>query len=245
MNLIDENNNQNDSNQLNSIQTQQDLSNPLNEAQSSNQQLPPLESQPVSQAQSSNQQLPPLESQPVSQAQPSNQQLPPLESQPVSQAQENINFKESLSTDGKFDIEKLKEFLQKYLVDKFPFALPESFKEMVVKFAPIIFLIGVIISIPIILGYLGVSLITLPFIGISRYGFFHYIGIIETLGRFIFGIILIPGLFKRTIKAWNLLFYLSIFNLIINLISFHIASALIGSFFSLYFLFQCRSKYIN
>lgn len=182
--------------------------------------------------------------------QPSTQQLPPLPPTPTQAPQQpitqpNSDFKESLTTDGKFDMNKLKELLQKYLVDKSPIALPESAKNFLVTIVPIVTLIGVIISLPVMLAYFGVSLIALPFASATRYGFSHYLSMAQTFGTFIFEIILIPGLFKKTAKAWNLLFYFSIFTLILNLMSFNLASALIGAVLSFYVLFQCRSKYIN
>jgi hypothetical protein len=204
--------------------------NPISEPQ-----FPPLPPQPEPQ-------LPPIQTQstlpPLPPQQPQPQVVPP-------QPQVNTGTRESITTDGKFDMNKLKEILQKYLVDKCPIALPDSVKEFIVKVSPVMALIGVIISFPVFFAYFGISLISLPFASVSNYGFMHYVDMAKTIGSFIFEIIVLPGLFKRTVKVWNLLFYFAIFNLVFSVLTFNIGSIIVGTIISFYLLFQCRSKYIN
>jgi hypothetical protein len=53
----------------------------------------------------------------------------------------------------------------------------------------------------------------------------------------------IPGLFKRTKSAWNLMFYASLVNILSNLFDGSLISAAIGAVISWYFLFQIRRFY--
>ena len=143
----------------------------------------------------------------------------------------------------KFDIKSLQSFLQLYLVDKSPITLPEGLKEFLVKAAPIFAIIGVIVSLPVILAAVGLSFITLPIDAIARTGFTYYFNIIYALVAFVFELILIPELFKRTKKAWTIMFYFTLVNAILSLISFNLGGLIIGSLISFYFLFQLRDKY--
>lgn len=152
-------------------------------------------------------------------------------------------MKADFTTNGKFDVKKIQLFLQYYLVDKSPITLPENIKEILVKIAPYFAILGVIVSLPVILAAVGISLFALPFAAVTHTGFNYFFGILFALVTIVFEIILIPGLFGRTKKAWDIMFYFTVVNVILYLISFNLGGLIIGSLISFYFLFQLRSKY--
>lgn len=154
-------------------------------------------------------------------------------------------MKADFTTKGKLDIKKVQSFLEYYLVDKSPIALPNGLKELLVKLAPYFAILGVIFSLPIILGVFGFTLFTLPFVAVGYDGYKYIFSVIFAVVSVVFEIILIPELFKRTKKAWTIMFYFSVVNAIINLLRFDLGGLIIGSLISFYFLFQLRSKYTN
>jgi hypothetical protein len=153
------------------------------------------------------------------------------------------NITESVTTGGKFDFNKLKPFFQKYLVDKCPVVLPENFSEVLVKFSPLIALIGAISSLSLFLALFGITAFFSPFSTGSSQGIYRIINGLESFVYLIFEIILIPGLTKRTIKAWNTIYVLVFVNSLFNIINLDFGQAIIGTALYLYILFQCRSKF--
>ena len=65
-------------------------------------------------------------------------------------------------TDLKGAFEKLEVTLNEYLVDKAPFQLPKNVKEIIVKFAPYLSILGVVMGIPAILALLGAGAFLAP-----------------------------------------------------------------------------------
>lgn len=154
------------------------------------------------------------------------------------------NTEKSGKTDFKSAMSSLESTLEKYLVDKAP-GIPENIKEIIVKFSPWLALIFFIISLPAILFALGIGTIFTPFsyLGGLRVGMSYTIGMIFTAAVLVIEAIAIPGLFKRSISAWKLLFYASLLSGVQALISFNLGGLIIGTGLSLYVLFQVKSYY--
>ena len=152
--------------------------------------------------------------------------------------------KKSQSTDWKGALEKLESTIKVYLVDKAP-SLPENIKEIIVKFGPWITLILLVLALPAILFTLGVGTFLTPFsyLGGLHAGLSYSVGMIFSLVVLVIEAIAIPGLFKRKMSAWKLLFYGSLVSAVQNLISFNLGSLIIGTLVSWYFLFQIKNKY--
>ena len=53
----------------------------------------------------------------------------------------------------------------------------------------------------------------------------------------------IPGLFKRKIKSWRLLFYISLISALLSLVKFDLGGLIVGTGISWYILFQIKSYY--
>lgn len=146
--------------------------------------------------------------------------------------------------DWKYYLKQLEDTLELYLVKKAP-ALPENVKETIVKFAPWITLILIILALPAILAIFGLSALVMPFsyLGGFRYGLNYTLTIVVSAVVLIIEAIAIPGLMKRSKSAWNLVYYATLIGAIQNLISFNIGALVIGTLLSLYVLFQVKSYY--
>jgi hypothetical protein len=134
----------------------------------------------------------------------------------------------------------LEKKIDKFVNKKTP-ALPNKVKEMIVKYGPYLILVMMMYAM-YLLGF-GLGLTPFAFMGGFRVGFSFIISIIFYLITIILEIMALPALFKRQIKGWKILFYLSLLTVLSNLISLNLASLIIGTAISWYFLFQIKSYY--
>lgn len=148
------------------------------------------------------------------------------------------------SADLKSALGQLEDTLEVYLVKKAP-ALPENVKEIIVKFAPWLTLIMLIIALPAILFAFGLGAIVAPFamLGGVHAGISWGLGLVFSAITLVIEVIALPGLFKRSKASWNLLFYATLVTAVDNLISFNLGGLVIGSLISWYFLFQVKEYY--
>ena len=139
------------------------------------------------------------------------------------------------------DLDKL---LEEYLLKKAP-ALPEGGKEAIVKFGPWITLIMMVLAAPILLAALGLGTFFAPFafMGGFNAGFGYMAGLIFTIVVMVLELIALPGLFKREMKSWRLMYYVTLLNALHNAITFNLGSLIIGTLISMYILFQVREYY--
>lgn len=157
------------------------------------------------------------------------------------------NLSPNMESPGLGPAKSLEGFLELYLVKKAPFQLPAGLKEFIVKAAPWLSLLGLIIGLPIILTAFGISALSFNILG--NYGGFYGAGfsfypyLILTGVIVVLEAIAIPGLFKRSLSAWRFIFYASLLQIVSGLVSGHILNALITGLISLYFLFQVKEYY--
>jgi len=135
-------------------------------------------------------------------------------------------------------------FLDFYLVKKAPFQLPNEVREFLVKFGPWIALVLLILSLPGLLVMLGVGTVLLPFGGLGYAAGFTYLTVV-LLAQLVLLVMALPGLFKRQMSAWKLLFYSQLVGIVFSLLMGSILGALIGGLIGLYILFQVRPLYVN
>ena len=135
-------------------------------------------------------------------------------------------------------------FLDFYLVKKAPFQLPAEVKEFLVKFGPWIALVLLLLSLPGLLLMLGVGTAFMPFGGAAYMIGFSYLTIVLLAQLVLLGLAL-PGLFKRKMSAWRLIFYSQLVGIAFSLLSGSILGALIGGLIGLYILFQIRPLYVH
>ena len=140
--------------------------------------------------------------------------------------------------------------LEEYLVKKAPFQLPENVKEIIVKFAPYLAILGVVMGIPGVIALLGAGTILAPlgFVGGMMTGR-PFLGIGFIINVLFLGVavlleaLAIPGLFSRSKKAWTFLYWSALVGVVQNVISFNIGGLVIGGLISMYFLFQIKEYY--
>ncbi|MDO8626324.1 MAG: chromate transporter [Candidatus Magasanikbacteria bacterium] len=140
-------------------------------------------------------------------------------------------------------VKSLEGILEQYLVTKAPFSLPANIKELLVKIAPWLSVLGIIIALPVILIFLGLGSFMYSFGGMAYTGSWYYLGLVVAAATIALEAVAIPGLFKRSLKAWRLIFYAVLLQLVSNLIGGNLISAVLSGLISLYFLFQIKSYY--
>lgn len=144
---------------------------------------------------------------------------------------------------------KLEVILGEYLGEKAP-QLPKEWKEIVVKFAPYLVIIGVVVGIPGFLALLGLGTFMAPLglvggmmTGRPFLGFSYIVNVIFLGAMVLLEGLAIPGLFSRSKKGWNFLYWSALVGVVQNVLSFNIGGLVIGGLLSLYFLFQVREYY--
>lgn len=143
-------------------------------------------------------------------------------------------------------------FFDKIFVKQAPFQLPESLKEWIVKFGPWITLVILVLMAPALLVALGLGAVFggMAFFGGFGTGAVYYLAMIASILNLVLMIIALPGLFKRKMSSWKLLYYSGLISLVAgvleNLINLSFGAliwGLVTSAISFYFLFQIKSKY--
>ncbi len=152
-------------------------------------------------------------------------------------------------TDIKSALGQLEDQLKVYFADKAP-ALPENIKELIVKFAPWLTIIGVVMGAFAFLALIGLGAFMVPLGTIGGMmsgqpfaGFGYIVTTVVTGLIVVMEAISISGLFKRAKSAWNIMFYVSLVNVVNNLVHFDLIGLVLGAVISWYFLFQVRSYY--
>ncbi len=148
------------------------------------------------------------------------------------------------ATTSKASLNQLNDLFEEYLVKKAP-ALPTNVKEAIVNFAPWISLIVLLISLPAILAFLGIGAFLMPFsfLGGAQAGASFALSTIILIVTVALEALAIPGLFKRTQGAWNLLYWATLIHAVYSLVTFQWVNLILGTLISLYFLFQVKDYY--
>ncbi len=123
-------------------------------------------------------------------------------------------------------------------------ALPSNIKEIIVRYCPWASVLLIVMCLPTLFMALGLWSILAPFAYLGytyHYGYdiTWWISIVST-GLSIWAL---PGLFKRRMMSWKLLFYSSLVMGLYYLLSFNLGGLVIGTGLSLYILFQVKSYY--
>ena len=141
----------------------------------------------------------------------------------------------------------LESTLNLYFGKKAP-ALPKEIKELLVKLAPYLAILGVIIAIPgllLALGFGGIATMMAPFGGPKMIGYVPgmWLSLLLSVPLVILEIMAIPGLFKRKMIAWKYLCWAELIAVAASVIQLNIVGAIIGALIGFYLLFQVRSLY--
>ena len=133
-------------------------------------------------------------------------------------------------------------FLDFYLVQKAPIQIPETGRELIVKIAPWICLILMLLSLPVLLVALGIGTALLPFAGAAYVPGFTF-SVIFLIAYYGLMIASLPGLFARRAAGWRLAFYAELISIVHSAMIGAIIGAIVGGVIGLYLLFQVRTKY--
>jgi hypothetical protein len=142
----------------------------------------------------------------------------------------------------------LEETLDLYFNQKAP-QLPAEIKELLVRFAPWITLVLLLITLPLVLVALGLGALVAPFAFLIGPGYGISYGVTYTISMLIIAVSLvlealsIPGLFQRTRQGWRYAYWAMVVNVVGSLIGLNILSAIVSAVIGFYLLFQVRSYY--
>lgn len=133
-------------------------------------------------------------------------------------------------------------FLDFYLVKKAPFQIPDTVRELIVRFGPWITVVLLILLLPLLLFALGLSAVVMPFGGA---GYAASFGLLTIFIIIEFGLMIaaLPGLFARKMSGWTLLFYSQLVGIVHSLLSGNIIGGLLMALIVLYILLQVRPLY--
>lgn len=143
------------------------------------------------------------------------------------------------------NLDQLTKFLEEYLVEKVP-ALPKNVKEFLVKYAYLLNIIGIVLTIPAILSILGIGAMFTVYtagFGLAAFGLMSWLALAFMAVGLGLRVLALPGLKARTIKGWEYTYYAALLNAVYSLINFDLGGLIIGTAISLYFIFQVKSYY--
>ena len=134
---------------------------------------------------------------------------------------------------------KLEEFFTKKV-----WQMPKKVKEIIVKVLPYLAILSLVAVIPMVLSLVGLSMAT-PMVYMRgwRMGMGYSVSILFTLVAAVLAIVIIPGLFKKEMKAWKIMFWMSLVNAVGTLIRMDLGGLIIGTGLSWYVLFQIKEYY--
>ena len=135
-------------------------------------------------------------------------------------------------------------FLDFYLGRNAAIQLPAEVKEFLVKFGPWIALVLLVLWLPGLLVMLGLGTAFMPFGGAVYSVGFTFASVFLLAQLVLLGMAL-PGLFKRKMSAWRLMFYSQLVGIVFSLLMGSILGAIIGGLIGLYVLFQIRPLYVH
>jgi len=143
-------------------------------------------------------------------------------------------------------LKQMEDFFDLYLHKKIPFQLPSNAKEYIVKFGPWLILVIIILVGLNVLQYLagmlngGAGIITFVLYANIIYS---PLSAIIILLQIILLAMALQGLFKRSIRAWYLLYYVALLSALGQLVTGQVIGAIISLGLSLYLLFQIKEYY--
>ena len=138
----------------------------------------------------------------------------------------------------------LEDTLNLYLVKKAP-SIPSNIKDLIVKFGPYLVALSLLSFLPSVLALFGLGSL---YRGLGIFRTYHLstgyqLSLLIMTVSFVLVAIALPGLFKRKLSSWRLLFYSGLISFVHSLIYGNIISALLSTLLSFYLLFQIKSYY--
>ncbi len=143
-------------------------------------------------------------------------------------------------------VAQLEAFLDEYMVIKAPFQIPMNGKEILVKIAPYLVIIGAVLFVLSLPALLGLSALTagLGMMG-GGWGYTMLVSLIAGAVSVMLELKALSGLFKRSRASWRLVYYATIVSFAGSVLSFNFIGAIIGGVIGWYILFQVKELYQN
>lgn len=171
---------------------------------------------------------------------------PPVAPTPISGPENNSSSQSGNDVQGW--VAKFEAWLDLYMVTKAPFQIPMGGKEFLATIAPYLIIIGIVLfvlSLPALLGLGALGGAMGMMSGHMSWGYAMLISTITSLIVVIIEACAVPGLFKRTHKAWRLVFYATLVSFVGSVLALNIVGAVIGGVIGWYLLFQIKTLYKN
>ncbi len=142
---------------------------------------------------------------------------------------------------------QLEDTLDEYFGEKAP-QMPDNIKELIVKFAPYLVILGLLFTIPGLLAVVGIggfASMVAPFGGMQamRAVTGMWLGIILMIPVVILQAMALPGLFAQSKQGLRYMYWASLVSIVANVLQFNLVGAVTGALISFYILFQIKSKY--
>lgn len=139
------------------------------------------------------------------------------------------------------DVEKK---LEPYFTKNIPLLPPKAI-DFLVKIIPYLSIVGIILTAQSLLMIFGIGAVFSPiaYLGGFRFGLNTLFVILWSVLSIAITIKAIPGLFKKQLSAWKLMFALNVLSVIYSILTLHLFSAVLGGIISFYLLFQLKKQY--
>lgn len=152
-----------------------------------------------------------------------------------------------MATNYKNTLNQLEGVIEEYFGKKAP-ALPANIKEVIVKIAPYLIIVALILTLPaifVLLGLGGLSTTLAPVGGAQSVSAVPtmWLSILLLIPVVILEAMAIPGLFSRKITAWRYLYWSQLITVVSGLVQFNIIGAITSAVIGFYILFQVKSLY--
>jgi len=123
--------------------------------------------------------------------------------------------------------------------------LPANIKQVIVKIAPYLAVIGIILSLPAVLAIIGLGAIGSSIIAGGAWGYAGSgtLAVVFAVVSVVLLALSVKGLFARTMSGWQFMYYNALVSAVYSLLRVDIMSFIIGTGVSLYLLFQVKSYY--
>lgn len=141
-------------------------------------------------------------------------------------------------------MDKLEKILAEYLVKKAP-SIPTKLKKFIVKVAPWLVIVSVLLSLPSLLALFGWGGVMGGMMWRYGYGYRStYMLAMLVLGvSLVLEGLAIPGLLKMKKNGWQLMFYSILVSTVYSLLMGSWGGLIVGTLISLYVLFQVKEYY--
>jgi hypothetical protein len=146
-------------------------------------------------------------------------------------------------------MDQLEKYFENLFLKKISWQLPTKAREVIVKIAPWVTLIVLIVSIPAVLVIFGIGSVATGLAAYSGvfWGGRYYLSLIVLIIELVLMAMSISGLIKRELRGWKLVYYGELVSVVYAIISAYslgnLISSLIGAAIGLYVVFQIKSYY--